>query len=525
MNAGRIVLPPPVHTFADSNTSLERERRVAKLLGFDFELANSLFAGDDGSPQQAARLLLNNIAGYPRGTRGGTAIEYGRRFVAGSGGSWYIDSDHLEGNLPEHRSAIEHADLLHAAGFAEAQRALQACQRQLPRGATVNLLANCSDGNTAWGSHLSVLVTRECFDNLLSRKPHQAGFLATHLVSSVPFTGQGMVGAGNGREACKFQFSQRADWFERFCGQQTMVDRPLINLRDEPHASGNLARLHLIFPDMVLCPVANILKAGTVQLVVAMIEAGWTDPNLCLDDPLAAASQISRDLDLRQRYRTTVRGRSLSVLEIQSSLAALAGEFIDSGAADGVVPDAELVLQLWQETLEMLAAKEAEGLAGRCDAWLKYLLLDRQRCRRNLSWAAGEMRVADSLFASLNRQNSLFYHAVDNGLVERMPTPEKIERGRCQPPDDTRAYFRAHLLRRFGACVAEIDWSRIRLRMPTLRHWTAYAEIGLENPLGFGRDQTQHLFDECEDIESLVASVNELAHRSAQWRPAMSLPR
>ena len=103
--------------------------------------------------------------------------------------------DHLEGNLPEHTSALEHPNILHGAGFAQAQLALRAAEMRLPVGTRLNLVANCSDGNTAWGSHLNVMLTRSCFDDLLYRKPHQAGFFATHLVTSVPYTGQGMVGA------------------------------------------------------------------------------------------------------------------------------------------------------------------------------------------------------------------------------------------------------------------------------------------------------------------------------------------
>ncbi len=67
-----------------------------------------------------------------------------------------------------------------------------------------------------------------------------------------------------------------------------MVDRPLINLRDEAHAGPEFARLHIIYYDMALAATANILKAGTSQLVVAMIEANWIDLSFCLDDPVAS---------------------------------------------------------------------------------------------------------------------------------------------------------------------------------------------------------------------------------------------
>ncbi len=209
---------------------------VQKVLGADFELSNALIGSATMPSHQVARCLLRAIQGCPSGGSGGSAIEMARRFLPTCGSSWYIDSDHLEGNLPEHASAWDHPAVLHGAGFAQAQAALRVAAAQCPVGTRINLLANCSDGRTAWGSHLNVLVTRCCFENLLYRKLHLAALLATHLVTSVVYTGQGKVGASNGRPACAFQLSQRADWFDQMFGQQTMDRRPLINLRDEPHA-------------------------------------------------------------------------------------------------------------------------------------------------------------------------------------------------------------------------------------------------------------------------------------------------
>jgi proteasome accessory factor A len=492
---------------------------VAKVLGADFEFSNALIGKHPRAAHEAAALLLSEIVGYPRRGQGGTAIEYGRRFLDTCGSSWYIDSDHLEANLPEHTSAFDHPKILHGAGFVQARQAWRAAEARLPPGTRLNLLANCSDGIKSWGHHLNIMLTRACFDDMLYRKPHQAAFFATHLVTSVLYTGQGMVGASNGRAACSYQLSQRADWFETFASQQTMFDRPLINLRDEPHAADQLARLHVIYFDMVLSPIANILKAGTTQLVLAMIEAGWTDASLCLDDPVAAASEVSRDLQLRKALRTVVRGRLLTALDIQRALACLAEEFVATGAADGIVPDAEQIVSLWLETIEMLQGREVEVLAKRCDAWLKFLLLDRERGRRNLSWSSDRMRVADSLFASLDPDVSFFFQAADNGFVEGMPDAATLERFAWEPPDDTRAYFRAHVLRRHGDAVSAMDWSRITFRVPGARHWWSFADLPLRDPRRLNRTETETLLEECTTLVELVDAANALV----QGQPATAI--
>src|SRR3954447_23547760 len=127
-----------------------------KVLGADFELANALDARAATMSQsvyEASRRLLDEIDGYPR-TRfwGGSSIEWGRRFLAGNGGSAYIDSDHLEINLPEHTRAADHPCHI-LAGFRIAQIAHAAASANLEHGSRIHLLANVSDGKRSWGAH------------------------------------------------------------------------------------------------------------------------------------------------------------------------------------------------------------------------------------------------------------------------------------------------------------------------------------------------------------------------------------
>ncbi len=201
----------------------------------------------------------------------------------------------------------------------------------------------------------------------------------------------------------------------------------------------------------------------------------------------------------------------MTAIEIQRALASLAGEFVACGAADGIVPGAEQIVSLWLDTLDLLDRREVEALARRCDAWLKYLLLDRQRGRRQLSWSSAEMHVADSLFASLDPDVSLFFQVAGNGFVERMPDEETLDRFAFEPPDDTRAYFRAHVLRRYGAAVSSMDWSRITFRVQNASHWSSYVDVFLRDPRRFNRADTEALLNACSTLRELVEAAHELA--------------
>jgi proteasome accessory factor A len=483
-----------------------------KVIGADFELANAL-EGARGplghNLWEAARRLLDEIPGYPR-TRawGGTSIEWGRRFLAGNGGSAYVDSDHLEINLPEHRSAAEHAAQVHA-GFRIARQAQVAAQEQLPRGVRLNLLATVSDGQRSWGHHLNVCVTRALWDDMFTRKPHLAGFFATHLVTATLYTGQGQVGAGNERAECDYQLAQRPDFFEEFVGWQTTHHRPLLNTRDEAHAGKGLARMHIIYFDNALAPVANYLKAGTTQLVLALMEAGWAEPSLLLDDPLAAAWEVSRDLTLRRPLPLIGRGRHACAVEVQRRLADLAGEFVASGEAEEVVPGAAEIVACWQDTLDMAEKGDLTALARRCDWALKYLVLERQKGRRGLSWQSPEIKALDLRYASLDPCEGLFLQLARAGQVEAMPAEAAIERCVSEPPDDTRAYLRAHLLRRLGEQVSDVDWDRIRFRHAGERYRGPSSWLGLPDPAGWGKEASDPVLARCQTARDFIEAVGE----------------
>ena len=300
---------------------------VAKLVGADFELGNFVLGlpRSEGSGAEAARALLRQIDGVPASRtrqlgfwRGGGLAEgssashgagwsdtqdQGRKFLRENGGCAYIDLDHLELCIPEVLSAHDCV----AATFAMLRIAQQAAQRanaELPDGQTIQVLVNNSDGRSnSYGSHLNFLLTREAWNDILRRKPHYLQLLASHQASSLVYTGQGKVGSENGRPEVRYQLSQRADFVEMLSGPQTTYDRPLVNSRDESLCGGcrELARLHVIFFDNTLCHTASLLKVGTLQIVLAMLEAQAADRELLVEDPVAAVHTWSHDPSLRAR--------------------------------------------------------------------------------------------------------------------------------------------------------------------------------------------------------------------------------
>jgi hypothetical protein len=489
-------------------------RQLPKLCGADIELGNFVLGapGVGGTGREASRALLREIAApyldddsAQHGTRAGGRVcpatsdpqDWGRKFL-GNGGCVYVDLDHVELCLPELISAYDHVAAWHAM-LRIARSALDAANARLPGGQRICTLVNNSDGKgNAYGSHLDFLITRAAFDDIFDRKLHFLLFLAAYQVSSVVFTGQGKVGSENGRPPVAFQLSQRADFFETLTGVQTTHRRPIVNSRDEAlcgTTETGMARLHCISFDNTLCHASSLLKVGVMQIILAMLEAGRVDVRLILDDPVAAFVHWSHDPTLRARA-PTVSGQEVTAVEMQLLFLEAAQRFVAGGGCDGVVPRADDILALWEDTLLKLKSGTIGSLTSRLDWVLKLQVLLRALQRRpDLIFASPEIKHLDHLYSSLDANQGLYWVHERLGLVERFVDDDHIERFVHQPPEDTRAWTRARLLRLAGNAVQDVGWDRVTVRQLIPGCWPVLRTVQLADPLGFTRTLVEPLFE------------------------------
>ena len=542
--------------------------RLPKVCGGDVELAN-FFEGVDrpgGTGYEASRALLREIPGLPRDTRwtpippayqadttgtayattsawdGGGAAGYtggntlyqadgynsqdwGRRFLPGNGACVYIDLNHLEVCLPEVLSAYDHVAAWHAM-LLIARDAMHRVNARRPNAPRVRVLANNSDGRgQSYGSHMNFLVTRRCFDNLFRYKLHHLIYLASYQASSIVFTGAGKVGSENGQRHVDYQLSQRADFYETLTGTQTTFQRPMINERDEGNVgpshrqaqgvdqpSQHMARLHVIFFDSTLCHVACLLKVGVTQIVLAMLEQEVLVPEAILDNPLRALRAWSHTPSLRAKARS-LSGAKYTAIDVQRAILDKAATFVSAGKADGLVPRAQEIVALWDETLCELEAfrkspDELPPLAAKLDWALKLSLLQRVMGRRGLAWDAPEVKHLDHLYHSLDHDEGLYWACERAGGVHRVVSPGRVERFVHQPPDDTRAWLRAQLLRRAPDPITDVDWDTIRFRFSeaTDSGWPRYTYVSLptHSPLRFTRRECQSLFEGEPSVQEVL---------------------
>jgi hypothetical protein len=106
----------------------------------------------------------------------------------------------------------------------------------------------------------------------------------------------------------------------------------------------------------------------------------------------------------------------------------------------------------------------------------------------------------------------------ESGFAEQLVTPERIEHFATNPPEDTRAWTRAMLLRRAaseGVEVDSVDWDRMTFRIRGRYAWPSYRTIDLEDPLAFTKAEAQPVFDACTDFSDLIDGLRELSSGQA----------
>jgi proteasome accessory factor A len=281
---------------------------------------------------------------------------------------------------------------------------------------------------------------------------HLMPFFVTRQV----FTGAGKVGSENRSHPCVYQLSQRADFFETEVALDTMVKRPIINTRDEPHADREkYRRLHVIVGDSNMSEYTIWLRNGVTALVLSMIEDGAIDRNLSLRDPVRAIKEVSHDPTCSKEVELE-RGGSRSAVQVQAEYLEMAQRYVRANPG----PELADLLTQWELVLVALERDPME-LATRVDWVIKQAMIERFMERKGLDWESPQVQMLDLQYHDLRRDRGLYYLLERQGQVERIVTDEEINRAIQEPPEDTRAYFRGRCLQRYGPEVFGVNWDSI----------------------------------------------------------------
>jgi proteasome accessory factor A len=170
------------------------------------------------------------------------------------------------------------------------------------------------------------------------------------------------------------------------------------------------------------------------------------------------------------------------------------------------VPCAAEILALYADTLHKLRAGDLDALAGRLDWVLKLRILQRaMRKRPNLGWDSPEIKLLDHLYSSLDPDEGFYWIYEQAGATERVVSPARIERFVHEPPEDTRAFTRAMLLRLAEpGQVNRMDWDSICFKLSGRSGWPIYRTLDMPDPLGFTKAQTAAWLEAAQPLDAIL---------------------
>ena len=400
------------------------------------------------SPDEVARYLFRRVVSWGRSSN--VFLRNGSRL--------YLDV----GSHPEYATA-ECDDLVQLvthdkAGERILEDLLIDAERRLNEegiGGDIFLFKNNTDSaGNSYGCHENYLVAR-------------AGEFSRIADVLLPFlvTRQLICGAGKVLQTPRgavYCLSQRAEHIWEGVSSATTRSRPIINTRDEPHADAErYRRLHVIVGDSNMSEVTTLLKVGSANLVLEMIEQGVQFRDFSLDNPIRAIREISHDLTGNKPVRLA-GGREASALDIQR-------EYYDKAVAHLATraPDAmgQRVIELWGRTLDAVETQNLSLIDREIDWAIKHRLIERYQTKHGLDLTSPRIAQLDLAYHDIRRGRGIFDLLQRKDLVLRVTDDGEIEAAKDTPPQTTRAKLRGDFIAAAQEAGRDftVDWVHLKL--------------------------------------------------------------
>ncbi len=315
---------------------------------------------------------------------------------------------------------------------------------------------NTDSAGNSYGCHENYLVERSTDFLALTE-----GFIP-FLISRQIITGAGKVlQTPRGAVYC---VSQRADHIWEGVSSATTRSRPIINTRDEPHADADLyRRLHVIVGDSNMSETTSMLKVGSADLVLRMLESGAVMRDMSFENPIRAIREISHDTTGTRQVPLTT-GRELSALQMQWEYLDKVTQYVDRRGLRSDATTAR-VLDLWERSLKAVEAQDFSAVDTEIDWMIKKKLIERYMGKHGLTLSDVRVAQLDLAYHDINRNRGLFYLLEKRGLAKRLTHDPEVFEAKNVPPQTTRAKLRGDFVRRAQERRRDftVDWVHLKL--------------------------------------------------------------
>ena len=261
-------------------------------------------------------------------------------------------------------------------------------------------------------------------------------------------------------DSVDFQLSQRADHIVNTVSSRVRFNRAIINpKRDSYYDYSDLHRLHVLYGEANMNEYATWLKIATTCLVLDLLDMKVVPADVKLEDALQTLKSVSRDGTNRWLVRRA-NGETMSAIDLQRLYLEAAQKHLK-----GKDEQTDEAIFEWENTLALLEI-DPMRLHDKLDWVAKKKMLMEFMASENVSWNDDILHSLDLEYHNINPATSLYYGLEELGQAHRILSDEDIKSACENPPQNTRAKGRAHIIsslleHRWGRYLIDWDWVRV----------------------------------------------------------------
>lgn len=321
---------------------------------------------------------------------------------------------------------------------------------------TIHLYKNNTDSaGNSYGCHENYLVRRRADYKTF------ASDLLPFLVTRQIVTGAGCI--TRTPSGAHYSFSPRADHMWEGMSSATTRSRPMINTRDEPHATAEMyRRMHVIVGDSTMSEPTLLLKVGATDLILRLMEARVRMPAMALAREMQAIRDVAHDLSGAATV-DLADGRQLTAVQVQQTYLDLV-----AGHVGGVIErtdEVDQILDLWRRGIEAVRTGDHSGVETELDWAIKHKVI--LRYQERLACDLGDPRLArlELAFHDVSPEHGLFNRLQAQGLVRRIIDDQAIVDAMRTAPASTRAHLRGAFVTAALAANRDftVDWVHLKI--------------------------------------------------------------
>jgi proteasome accessory factor A len=310
------------------------------------------------------------------------------------------------------------------------------------------------ESGLTWGYHESYLADATA----IGINADSLGLLGVHLASRGVFAGAGAIYRKT-TGSFAFHVTQKSARLNFDFGNHTTgPNKPVVNLRNEPHADNTKwLRIHVTSGDPNMSPWATFVKLGSTSLVLRLIEHGDVLEHLRVPSLVRLAGQVAIDASLQEPIQL-IDQTSLKPYEIQAQLCEAAQELSKDVELPG---EEQLALQEWQQACDDLK-RDPSLLKNRADWIAKKIKLERYAELHQLGLGSMQLQRKDRQWDILDDDHGIGMILRQRLWKQWMPDEALISARVTTPPSETRACIRGNFIKAMsGICSA--SWTHVGL--------------------------------------------------------------